>query len=65
MVWFDMSLFVCLFDWVDQSYLRLSGQDSRVLKVLSPPLQGDWDFLFKIGIVREKLIDNTRKMKIK
>ena len=27
--------------------------------------EGDWDFLFKIGIVEEKLIDNIRKLKIK
>ena len=51
-----MNVCVCLFDRVNQSYLRLSAQDSRVLKVLSPPLWGDWDFLFKIGIVREKFI---------
>ena len=49
-------MFVCLFDWVNQSYLRLLAQDSRVLKVLSPPLWGDWDFLFKVGTVEEKYI---------
>ena len=27
-----------------------------VLKVLSPPLWGDWDFLFKVGTVEEKYI---------
>ena len=59
-----LCLFVCLTGW-SSLYLRLLGQDSRVPEVLSPPLQGDWDFIFIIGIVEEKSIDNIKKLKIK
>ena len=55
------SVFHCLFDWVNQSYLRLLAQDSMVPKVLSPPLWGDWDFLFILGKVGEKFIDNIKE----
>ena len=53
-------LFVCLTVW-SSLYLRLLGWNSRVPEVLSPPLQGDWDFLFKIGKVGEKFKDNTKE----
>ena len=55
-VYVCMCVVVVVVGWLNQSYLRLSAQDSGVLKVFSPPLWGDWDFLFKIGIVEEKFI---------
>ena len=36
-----------------------------VPEVLSPPFQGDWDFIYMLGTVEEKFIDNIKKLKIK
>ena len=60
---YSMVCVVVVVGWMNQSYRRLSIQDSRVLEVLSPPLGAiGASFLKRIVVEERTVVENLKDL---